>query len=173
MEIFRINSIFLICLISVSALVLTVLYSGIILFLYRKKDNFHLQTEVIKRRAKTNRQTTRMLVIVVVAFYFVWIPYYVVYYCISVSYTIKKPCSYYLFCLNLPLLYPVVNLVVYYIFNSNYRQGFRELLRCLWPCANKCNDYFHPSTSPEGENNVYNVGQVNNAMENIKLREHP
>ena len=170
-ELVRINWILLICLISVSAIVLTVLYSSIIFFLYRHKNNLQLATDVIQRRAKTNQQITRMLVIVVVAFYFVWISYHVVYY-ISVFTISKIPCSYFFFCINLPLLYPVINPVVYYIFNSNYRQGFRELLCCPLSCINKCNDCFHSSTSPQGENNFDNPGQVNNAMENIELQGH-
>ena len=113
-----------------------------------------------------------MLVIIVVAICIVWIPFYVMY-CIGVFTIGKIPCSYYWFCLNIPLLYPVVNPVVYYIFNAKYRQGFRELLCFPWPCANKCNGCIRSSTSPQGGNNVENyAGQVNNAMENIELQEH-
>ena len=171
-KVLQTNLILIICLTAVSAIVLTVLYSSIIFFLYRQKNNLHLGTEVIKRRAKTNRQITRMLVTIVVAFYIAWTPLYVVYCINSFIHTIKIPCFYFWFCSNLPLLYPVVNPVVYYIFNSNYRQGFREVLCCPWPCSTNCNDCFHSSTSPEGENNVDNAEQVNNAMENIELQEH-
>ena len=72
----------------------------------------------------------------------------------SVSHIIS--CSYYWFCINLPLLYPVLNPVVYYIFNLKYRQGFRELLCGPWPCINKC---FQPSVPPQGESNVENIGK--------------
>ena len=171
-EVFRTNSILVFCLTAVSAVVITVLYSSILFFLYRRKNNLDLGTEVIRRRVKINQQITRMLVIIVAAFYIVWTPFYVVYYIISFMHSIKISCFYFSFCSNLPLLYPVVNPVVYYIFNANYRQGFRELLCCPWPCSTKCNDCFHSSTSPEGENNVDNAGQVNNAMENIELQEH-
>ena len=44
------------------------------------KKTLQLATDVIQRRAKTNQQITCMLVFVVVAFYFVWIPYHVVYF---------------------------------------------------------------------------------------------
>ena len=71
MEIYLINWILILCLTTVSAIVLTVLYSSIIFFLYRQKNNLQLATDVVQRRAKTNQQITRMLVIVVVAFYFV------------------------------------------------------------------------------------------------------
>ena len=170
-EMYRINWILVFCLTTVSAIVLTVLYSSTIFFLYRYKNNLQLATEAIKRRAKTNQQITRMFVIVVVAFYLVWIPYRIVY-CISIFTIGKIPCSYFFFCINFPLLYSVVNSVVYYIFNSNYRQGFRELLCCQWPCSNKYNDCFHPSASPQGESNVHYASQVNNVTENIELQEH-
>ena len=64
MEVFRANVILVFCLIAVSPIALTVLYSSILVFLYRQKNNLHLGIEVIKRRSKTNRQITRMLVIV-------------------------------------------------------------------------------------------------------------
>ena len=60
------------CLTAVSAVVITVLYSSILFFLYRRKNNLHLRTGVISRRTKTNQQITRMLVIIVAAFYIVW-----------------------------------------------------------------------------------------------------
>ena len=55
MEMFRANVILAFCLIAASPIALTVLYSSILVFLYRQKNNLHLGTEVIKRRAKTNR----------------------------------------------------------------------------------------------------------------------
>ena len=135
-----------------------------------RKKSLHLRTELIRRRAKTNWQITSMLEVTVIAFYIIWTPYYAT--CIN-AFTIDKiPCSYFWFCINLCLLYPLINPVVYYIFNSNYRQGFREVLCCPWPCSNKCSDCFHLSTSPKGENNVDNAEQVNNAMENVGLEEH-
>ena len=107
MKVLQKNLILFFLLTSVSVIVLTVLYSSIIFFLYRQINKLHLGTEVIKRRAKTNRQITRMLVIIVVTFYIVWTPFHVVYY-ISI-FAIKIPYPYFLFCIDLPLLYPVVN----------------------------------------------------------------
>ena len=171
-EVFRINWILLFGLTSISAIVLTVLYSSIILFLHRQKNNLHLATEVIKLRAKENRQVTRMLVIIVVLFYAVWTPYHVAYGISKLTPFVKIPCLYFWLCDELPLLYPVVNPVVYYIFNANYRQGFREVLCCPRSCSKRCNDCFHSSVSPQDENNVDNAEQMNNAMENIELQEN-
>ena len=171
-EVFRISWILHFCLTLVSATVLTFLYSSIIIFLFREKNNLHLASEIIKLRAKENRQIIRMLVTIVVAFYVVWTPFHVTYGISILIPTVKIPCLYILFCVRIPLLYAVVNPVVYYIFNSNYRQGFRELLYCPWSCFNNCNDCFHPSIAPQGENNVHNAEQVNDAMENIELQEH-
>ena len=166
LEVFRINWMLHFCLTLVSATVLTVLYSSIIIFLYREKNNLHLASEIIKLRAKENRQITRMLVIIVVAFYVMWTPFHVAYGITTLTPSVQIPCLYFWFCVKLPFLYPVVNPVVYYIFNSNYRQGFRELLCCPWPCYNKSNVCFYPSTSTQGENNVDNAEQIN--MENIE-----
>ena len=45
---------YILCLTSVSATMLTVQYSSIIIFLYRHKNNLHFATEVIKRRVEEN-----------------------------------------------------------------------------------------------------------------------
>ena len=155
---------------SVSAIVLTVLYSSIIISLHRQKTNFHLANEIIRKRESENRKIAYMLVTIVTIFYVVWIPFYVVPIYLFLQPHIRFPCIFNWLGFRFPLLYPVVNPVVYYIFNGEYRQGFRELLCCSWSCINKCSECFQPSVSPQVENNVYNAEQVNNATENIELQ---
>ena len=174
MNMLRINWILLLCLTCVSAIISTVLYSRIIIILYRQKNNLVYANEVVKHRAKENRQVTCMLVIIVVAFYIVWIPYHIAYGIIYLIPTIKIQCLYYWFCDELPLLYPVVNPIVYYIFNENYRQGFRELLYllcCSFSCINKCKECLQPSIPPQDEINVHNAEQVNMAKIYIELHQ--
>ena len=156
---------------SVSAIVLTVLYTSVIISLHRKKNNLHLANEIIKKRESRNRKIAYMLVNVVVVFYVVWIPYHVESYHYYIKPHIRLPCISNWLAIRLPLLYPVINPVVYYIFNEEYRQGFRELLCCPWPCINRCKECFQPSVSPQGANSVHNAEQVNDAMENIELQE--
>ena len=168
-EVMEITWISIASLISVCAIVLTVLYSSIVISLHRKKKSLHMANEVIKIRAKENRQITYMLVVIVVVFYIAWIPPNVVASVFYIKPTTRLPCfSLWLADMVLPLLYPVVYPAVYYTFNEQYRQGFRELLCCPWPCANKCKECFQPSVSPQGENNVHKAGQVN--MENTELQ---
>ena len=163
-KVLQINLLAAVSLISVSAIVLTILYSSIIFSLHRRIKHLHLANEIIKKRESKNRKIAYMLVTIVVVFYIVWIPY-------AIAHNIWLSCFTLWLALMFPLLYPLVNPLVYYIFNEEYRQGFRELLCCPWPCANKCKECFQPSVSPQRENNAHNAEQVNNVMENIELQE--
>ena len=170
-EVSKITWILSFCLFSVSAIVLTVLYSSIIVFLYKQK-NLLLASEVTRSRAKENRQVTCMLVIIVIVFYTVWIPHHVVYFISYLKPSSGLSCVFTWFSdVFFPLLYPIINPVVYFIFNANYRRGLRELLCCPWRCSNNSNGCFQPSVPPQGENNIHNPKKVNNFTENIELQE--
>ena len=159
------------CLTCVSAAILTVLYSIIVIIQHRQKSNLHLAIEKIQRRAKENRQVTHMLVIIVVVFYVVWIPHHVYMIMLFTKDMVTMSCLFiWLSNFFICLFYPVVNPVVYYIFDTNYRQGFRELLCCSWPCSNKCKECFQPSVPPQCERViVHNAALVNSVFENIEL----
>ena len=121
-----------------AGLVLTVLYSSTIVFLYRQKNNVHMASEIIKRRAKENRNVTCMLVTVVVIFYAVWIPHQAESLIHFLRPNRQVPCFFYwLSSYVLAVLYPVLNPLVYYVFNEKYRQGFKEVLCCACP-GNMC-----------------------------------
>ena len=171
-EVLKITWISTLCLSSVSAIALTVLYSGILISLQRQKNNLHLATEEIKKRALTNRKVAHMLVIIVFVFYVVWLPYHIVYFIAFSQLPIKLNCFIFWLCDKFPLLYPVVNPVVYYIFNEQYHQGFRELLCCPWLCIDKCNDCLNPPVPPQDENNVHDAEQVKNSTKNTERKEH-
>ena len=160
----RINWIIFFSLTFVCAIVFTVLYCDIIRFLYRQRNNLHLANEVVQSRAKENRQATCMLVIIVVVFYLVWIPYHVVLFLHFVL-DIKVSCFVEFFANKLPLLHHVVNPVVYYVFNRNYRQGFRDLLCRPWSCITKCRNCFQPKDSCLRKRTTGNV------MQSIELLE--
>lgn len=168
----KINWVLSFCVVSVSALVLTALYSSIIIFLYRQKNHL-LATEVVRSRAKENRQVTYMLVSIVITFYVVWIPHHVVYFIIYLKPSTRLSCIINWLCdVVFPLLYPVINPIVYYIFNTNYRKGFRELMYCPWPCSNNCSGCFQTSVPPqEPPNIILHSRQLNNFTENIALHE--
>ena len=156
---------------SLSAIVLTILYSSVIISLHRRKINLHFSNEIIMKRESMNRKITYMPVTIVVVFYVVWIPVYVVDPYPYLKPQIRLPCIFIWLAHRLPLLYPVVTPVVYYIFNEEYRQGLRELLYCPWPCANKCKECFQRSIAPQGKNSVHNSEQVKKDKENIELEE--
>ena len=153
-------------LIVLSAIVLAVLYTAIIISLYRQKKRLRLASEIVKKRTKTNRKITCMLVIVVIVFYAVWIPF-----SIQNTITIFTEPSFRLQCPHfiwaLPFSYATINPIVYYIFNKNYRNGFKELLCSLWLCNNKCENCFQSSVKDQ---NVRNAGQVNEGIENNELQ---
>ena len=166
-----INNVLMFSLACVSAIVLTILYSSIVISLHRRIINLHLANEIIRERESRNRKIAYMLVTIVVVFYGVWIPPHVVILYYYLKPHTRFPCIFTWLALKLPLLYPVINPVVYYIFNEEYRQGFRELLCCPWTCANKCNEFFHLSVAPRSENNAHNAEQINHDVENIELLE--
>ena len=168
---FRIKWVLSFSLTSLSAIVLTILYSSIIISLHRRIISLHLANEIIRKRESRNRQIAYMLVTIVVVFYVVWIPFYVVDTYHYLKPHVKLPCIFTWLAHRLPFLSPVVNPVVYYIFNEKYREGLRELLCCPWTCANKCKQCFQPLISPQGENNVHNAEQVNDHFDNIELEE--
>ena len=130
-----ISSVLMFSLTFVSAFMLTVLYSSIIISLHKQKNNLILANEMIRKRQSINRKIAYMLVTIVVVFYIVWIPFHVERFYRFFKPHIRLPCFFRWLAHTLPLLYPVINPVVYYTFNEQYRQGFRELLCCPWPCV--------------------------------------
>ena len=120
----------------VSALLLTLLYTGIVVLLNRQQKNIVMQSEIVRRRAMENRQVTYMLITVVVLFFAVWAPYHVYTFLSFLKPAfVGRSCTFLWIAYNFPLLYTITNPFIYYIFNKKYRQGFKALL--CWPCI-KC-----------------------------------
>ena len=161
---------------SLFVMVLTVLYSSIVIFLYWQENNLHFTTEILRKRAKQNHQITFMLLTIVIIVYAVLIPLYVMDFLFLLKSGIRLsfiPCFLswigYSF---IPCVYSrsVVNPTVYLVFNEQYRQGFQDILCLSWPCSQRCSNSLQP-IPPLGQNNLYNISQVNNAPENIDLNE--
>ena len=170
-EMKEITQLLLFFLTAISAIVLTMLYSSIIVYLYRQKNKLHLETDIVRERAKRNRKITLMLVIVVVIFYVIWIPYNLASFTLFVTPGIITLPDNFVWIAGwfLPMLYPVANPVVYYIFNDKYRQGFKKLFCCGWRSKDKrgnCSEL----VPPYGEQNVYDTRQANAIVENIELQ---
>ena len=160
------------CLSFLSAIVLTVLYTSVGLFLCRQKKNLHLASEIIRNRSNRNRRITCMLVIIVVLFYASSFPVNVLTYALKQD---KTSCFLAWFVTYvLPMLSPVGSPVIYYVFIKDYRRGFRELLCCPWRCTNKCNQCSHSLMSAQCVNNLNtNVAQTNSGGIGAVVRSLP
>ena len=156
------------CLFGIIAFVLTLLYSIITFFLSRQKTDLHLASETVKLRATENRKITSMLVIIVIAFYLVWVPHH--YYRFQNMDAIDN-CSWVWKWIaeSLHLFYTVVNFFVFVIFNETFREGCRELLRRKWLCT-RCNACPLVSVTPQEHNiNDPNLSQQSHDVENHEL----
>ena len=150
------DKISILCLFAITALVLTLLYSIMIVFLYHQKMDPHLANESVELRAKENRKITLMLVIIVIAFYLVWIPFLV--------FNLKEEdvvdeCywAWESIAGTLPMFYTVINSLVFVIFIETFREGCRQLLCRPWVCT-KCNVCSLASVTPQEHNETFRQG---------------
>ena len=114
----QVNGVMFFVLFAMSAVVLTVLYSSIVRALHKQKSSIHMASEIVKCRAKENRKVTCMLVLVVM-FYVVWIPYYVRVFLLYFRRDYELPSSFSFIAAALPTLYTLINPGVYFLFNEN------------------------------------------------------
>ena len=163
----RINEILYLVFSAVSAVMLTILYSSIVIALHKQKSSIHMTSEIVKCRAKENRKVICMLLMVVMAFYAVWIPYHVRIFILLFRSDFKLQSSFSYVARGLPTLYTLINPIAYYLFNEKYHRGFKELLCFLWPYNNKC---CHWSIAPQSEDVIQNQVQVESQCESIELR---
>ena len=131
-EAFKIEApILLVCFTVVPFLLLTSLYSVIVLSLYRQKRCLQLASEARQRRASENKRVTYMLVTVVIVFLATWVPFNIYWFYRAYVWNWQRPCEsrHLIFSANFMIYaYPAVNPVIYFIFNENYRNGFKDLL---------------------------------------------
>ena len=160
-DVLKINWVFFLCLCTVSAIILTTLYSTISVVLCRQKNNIYMATETIKRRTVENRKVVCMLVITVAFFNAVYMPYHINAFWFYRKPRIKVPCPFLWAAKHAHFLYTVFNPFAYCVFSQHYRQGFLELLGCLWLCNHRnksCNFVMHQrdanETTLSGQSNV-------------------
>ena len=131
----------LVCFTMLPFLLLTSLYSAIIISLHRQKKHLHLASQQKKRRSKENRQVTFMLMTIVVVFLFSWLLFNVYWLLRAYVWNRQQSCDsrhFSFIAVFLMNTYPAVNPFVYYIFNQNYREGFREVLCYFAHCSLLC-----------------------------------
>ena len=150
------------CLIFVSVTVLIVLYSSISVSLYLQKKSNHLASEIIQQRAKESRRITCMLVVVVAVFYAVWFTCSVFFnrYFLQGLNAISSSCLWWVVLFVLPIIHPVLNPVIYYVFNEDYRKGIKNLPCCPCSCNNKFTHCYHSPLSPQRRGKKRYVGKT-------------
>ena len=122
-------------------IVLTSLYSAIVVSLHRQKANLHLAPEETQRRAKKHRRVTYMLMAVIAVFIMTWLPINVYgFLAVYVWRGLRPSCEYAPLVYSVLFLsysYPAINPFIYYIFNESFRRGFNDLL-CSYRCCRMC-----------------------------------
>ena len=106
-------------------------YAVIICTLNREKTSTQLATQERERRAKENRQITFMSILVLIVFLIAWVPSITYLFIFTFSWNFKHKCGLESFQFAsdfLTFTYPAVNPIIYYVFNQNFRRGFKELL---------------------------------------------
>lgn len=118
-------------------IILTSLYTAIIVTLYSHGRSLSLASEERRRRAWENRRISLMLLAVVIIFLLSWTPLNVYLYLSAFVIKERLSCELrkLLFAANfLSYIFPAINPFVYYVFNEHYKNGIEEMLRCLFPC---------------------------------------
>ena len=134
-DLWRIDRLSLLVVFVIIPLVLLVtFYTAIIVTLRRQeKAASHLSSEVQQQRTKENRRIITML-ITVVLFFISWAPYYAYFFLQHYHHHFTLSCNFmkglYLCIRYLNYIYTAINPLIYYTFNSTYRQGFHEIFRC-------------------------------------------
>lgn len=112
------------------ATILTVVYSIIIITLWRKKFPGNQSQKDKKRVAKRNRSVLKMVVAVVVVFICCWLPVNVSIYVALFQWGPHAPCyvrTLFFWVILLAYSNGCISPFLYFIFNDNFRQGFRKV----------------------------------------------
>lgn len=130
----------------VPVILLTVLYSGIIVTLRRRKIEMaeHITSRAARKREKQNRKVAFMLVTVVAVFVVAYTPYTVFLFLFLFSPPgFQMPCDLSFIAHFLFYSYSAINPIIYYCFNNKYRQGFKQFLSCqlVFAKASRAHEY--------------------------------
>ena len=123
--------IFLVCFTIFPFVLLTSLYSAIIVSLHRQKARLHLASKEMRRRAKENRRVTYMVTAAVIVFFVAWTPLNVYMFLSSYVWKSQRPCDsrHLIFsAIFFQYTYSALNPIIYYFFNENYRNSFQGII---------------------------------------------
>ena len=157
------------CISSLYAIVLVVLYSSIIDYLRRQIKNLDLSSTRARNKAKANRRVAYMMVIVIIVFHLLWITDSTLYAVEIFSTNVQIPCFLSWFVhIPLQMIYPIINPLIYYMFDKKYQQTFGDLLCCLHVSVTA--DVYNHSVMPsQVECNVAIAGNIPNPNEGNEL----
>ena len=128
--------IYTVCFLIIPFFVLTCFYSSIIVSLKRKKTPGLSENEQRKRKSKEYRRITYMLMANVVLFFVSFPGSHLFFTFFFYNLRDDLPCATVLFVLDyLRFTYQAFNPCIYCVFNSRYRQGFKEILCCVKTCT--------------------------------------
>ena len=109
----------------------TSLYSSIIISLHRQKGRIKLSSDQATRRNKKYKRIAYMLITVVAIFFLSWAPVNVYVFLSAFVWPTHRPCElrHVIFsAMFVAYSSPALNPFIYFIFNSEYRKSFQELL---------------------------------------------
>lgn len=112
------------------AIILTIVYSIIIITLKRQKFPGNQSVKDKKRVAKRNRSVLRMVVAVVIVFICCWLPFNVSMYIALFQWGSHVPCytsSLFFWVVFIAYSNGCISPCLYFIFNENFRQGFGKV----------------------------------------------
>lgn len=116
---------------------LVVTYACIVFALHCQGTSLQLAPDAVRQRAKENRKVTFLSLTIVAVFAAVWAPTWVLCFAKQYKGIIVNSCvlkALWSFTLYFPFTHCAINPLVYYKFNDNYRQGFKELIRSTLNC---------------------------------------
>ena len=130
MKVLKITWISYMCLSSLIAIVLVGLYSSIIYYLHRQINDLDLKSKLTRNSAKANGRVANVMVAVIIVFYLLWITDSTLYAVEIFFIHVEIPCFLSWFGhVPLQMIYPIINPIIYYMFDKKYQQTFRNLLR--------------------------------------------
>ena len=166
-------TIFLVALTIIPFLLLTSLYSAIIISLHRQKAKLHLASQATQRRTKKYRRITYMLLTVVVVFLVTWLPYNVYLFQSAFIWSSHRPCEsrHLIFsAVFLSYSYQAANPFIYFIFVGDFRKGFQELFGCLKRCRSCYKNQNETQQEMEGNMNCALEPESSKAVVLVSLR---
>ena len=118
---------------------LTILYSIIVIKLKSQKRPGEQSTNAEQQRAKRNRNVLKMAIAIVLGFVLCWIPYSI---CVLLSYFARDslPCGFYIFWYItrlMPISNNAINPCICFIFSPNYRGALKKLYNSFHGAAQR------------------------------------